>query len=186
MADKIAVMNHGVVEQIGTPQEIYDRPASHVRRRFHRLAADELPPLPTVGCRAATAPSGSTAPTIAVPEIREDRDRGRAGARRPARARLLSPMRRRCAAGLRRRISRHDADRHRRHRRKARSRRACRRDVAVRAGRDWSASRFQSETLVVFDDATGPRRAQRPVRGARPWLSRASPASASASARSRR
>jgi len=28
MADKIAVMNHGVVEQFGTPQEIYDRPAS--------------------------------------------------------------------------------------------------------------------------------------------------------------
>jgi multiple sugar transport system ATP-binding protein len=28
MADRIAVMNHGVIEQIGTPQEIYDRPAS--------------------------------------------------------------------------------------------------------------------------------------------------------------
>lgn len=28
MADRIAVMNHGVVEQIGTPQEIYDLPAT--------------------------------------------------------------------------------------------------------------------------------------------------------------
>jgi multiple sugar transport system ATP-binding protein len=28
MADKIAVMNDGIVEQLGTPQEIYDRPAS--------------------------------------------------------------------------------------------------------------------------------------------------------------
>jgi multiple sugar transport system ATP-binding protein len=28
MADKIAVMNNGVVEQVGTPKEIYDRPAS--------------------------------------------------------------------------------------------------------------------------------------------------------------
>jgi multiple sugar transport system ATP-binding protein len=28
MADKIAVMNHGVIEQLGTPREIYDRPAS--------------------------------------------------------------------------------------------------------------------------------------------------------------
>ena len=28
MADRIAVMNRGVVEQIGTPQEIYDQPAS--------------------------------------------------------------------------------------------------------------------------------------------------------------
>ena len=51
MADKIAVMNHGVVEQFGTPQEIYDRPATDVRRRFHRLAADELPRLPRRRCR---------------------------------------------------------------------------------------------------------------------------------------
>jgi len=28
MADKIAVMNHGIIEQFGTPREIYDRPAS--------------------------------------------------------------------------------------------------------------------------------------------------------------
>jgi multiple sugar transport system ATP-binding protein len=28
MADKIAVMNHGIIEQFGTPQEIYNRPAS--------------------------------------------------------------------------------------------------------------------------------------------------------------
>jgi multiple sugar transport system ATP-binding protein len=28
MADKIAVMNHGVIEQFGTPREIYDRPAT--------------------------------------------------------------------------------------------------------------------------------------------------------------
>lgn len=28
MADKIAVMNQGVIEQLGTPQEIYDRPAT--------------------------------------------------------------------------------------------------------------------------------------------------------------
>ena len=28
MADKIAVMNHGVIEQFGTPQQIYARPAS--------------------------------------------------------------------------------------------------------------------------------------------------------------
>src|SRR5712692_11606643 len=28
LADKIAVMNHGAIEQLGTPREIYDRPAS--------------------------------------------------------------------------------------------------------------------------------------------------------------
>ena len=30
MGDKIVVMNHGVVEQFGTPQDIYDKPADHV------------------------------------------------------------------------------------------------------------------------------------------------------------
>ena len=45
MGDKIVVMNHGVIEQFGTPQDIYDRPATHVRRRLHRLAVDELPAL---------------------------------------------------------------------------------------------------------------------------------------------
>jgi multiple sugar transport system ATP-binding protein len=28
LADKIAIMNHGIVEQLGTPREIYERPAS--------------------------------------------------------------------------------------------------------------------------------------------------------------
>src|SRR5262249_61995974 len=28
LADKIAVMNHGVIEQLGTPREIYQRPVS--------------------------------------------------------------------------------------------------------------------------------------------------------------
>ena len=45
MADRIIVMNHGVIEQIGTPQEIYDPPAHHVRRRLHRQPVDELPAL---------------------------------------------------------------------------------------------------------------------------------------------
>ncbi len=41
MADRIAVMNHVVVEQIGTPQEIYEI-GDDVRRRFRRFAADEF------------------------------------------------------------------------------------------------------------------------------------------------
>ena len=36
MSDRIAVMNAGNVEQIGTPTEIYDRPATRLRRRLHR------------------------------------------------------------------------------------------------------------------------------------------------------
>ena len=43
MADKIVVLKDGVVEQIGSPLELYDRPGEHVRRRLHRLAGDELP-----------------------------------------------------------------------------------------------------------------------------------------------
>jgi len=34
MADRIVVMNHGVIEQVGTPQEIYDRPASRFVAEF--------------------------------------------------------------------------------------------------------------------------------------------------------
>ena len=45
MGDKIVVMNHGVVEQWGTPQEILRPARQHVRGRLHRLAADEFPPL---------------------------------------------------------------------------------------------------------------------------------------------
>ena len=42
MADRIVVMHDGVVEQIGAPLDLYDRPANTVRRRLHRLAGDEL------------------------------------------------------------------------------------------------------------------------------------------------
>ncbi|MCG7498850.1 putative 2-aminoethylphosphonate ABC transporter ATP-binding protein [Vibrio sp. Of7-15] len=34
MADRIVVMNHGVIEQVGTPQEIYERPASRFVAEF--------------------------------------------------------------------------------------------------------------------------------------------------------
>ena len=42
MADRIVVMNHGVIEQVGTPLEIYREPALGLRRRLHRH--HELPP----------------------------------------------------------------------------------------------------------------------------------------------
>ena len=41
MADRIVVMNHGVIEQVGTPLEIYREPGDPLRRRLHRH--DELP-----------------------------------------------------------------------------------------------------------------------------------------------
>ena len=43
MADKIVVMHDGIVEQMGTPLELYDTPGQPVRRGLHRLAGDELP-----------------------------------------------------------------------------------------------------------------------------------------------
>ena len=36
MSDRIAVMNAGHVEQLGTPEELYERPVDPVRRRLHR------------------------------------------------------------------------------------------------------------------------------------------------------
>ena len=43
MADKIVVLRAGRVEQVGPPLELYNRPGEPVRRRLHRLAADEFP-----------------------------------------------------------------------------------------------------------------------------------------------
>ena len=36
LADRIVVLNRGAVEQVGTPDEIYDRPKTAVRCRLHR------------------------------------------------------------------------------------------------------------------------------------------------------
>ncbi len=41
MGDKIGVLNHGQLVQIGTPQRDLHQPARHLRRRLRRLAADE-------------------------------------------------------------------------------------------------------------------------------------------------
>ncbi len=42
MADKIVVMHDGVVEQMGAPLDLYDRPANQFVAGFHRIAGDEL------------------------------------------------------------------------------------------------------------------------------------------------
>ncbi len=42
MADRIVVLRSGVIEQVGAPLELYNRPAQPVRRRLHRLAAHEF------------------------------------------------------------------------------------------------------------------------------------------------
>ena len=71
MADKIAVMNHGVIEQLGTPQEIYDRPAS-------MFVADFIgsPPMNFLSFSQALRRGDRTTRlngiAVEVPEIRED------------------------------------------------------------------------------------------------------------------
>ena len=41
LADKIVVLNAGRIEQVGAPMELYNKPGQQLRRRLHRLAADE-------------------------------------------------------------------------------------------------------------------------------------------------
>ena len=41
MGDRIAVMNLGVLQQVGRPEELYREPGEPVRRGLHRLARDE-------------------------------------------------------------------------------------------------------------------------------------------------
>src|SRR5690349_266780 len=71
MADKIAVMNHGVIEQFGTPREIYDRPAT-------MFVADFIgsPPMNFLGFGGGLAKGAKEivvqGAKVAVPEVRED------------------------------------------------------------------------------------------------------------------
>ena len=41
MGDRVAVMNDGRLQQVDTPQVLYDQPGQRVRRRLHRLAVDQ-------------------------------------------------------------------------------------------------------------------------------------------------
>ena len=100
MADTIAVMNHGVVEQLGAPLDDLRATRERVRRRLHRLAGDELP---AVRCRARERRPrrrvGSA--QIDVPALREDIDaRGLLCGVRPEHVRFsdCSACARRCSA----------------------------------------------------------------------------------------
>ena len=55
LSDRIAVMNNGRIEQIGTPKEIYEHPATAVRRQLHRDV--ELLPRPVTRREAALSSS---------------------------------------------------------------------------------------------------------------------------------
>ena len=72
MADKIAVMNRGLIEQFGEPQEIYDRPAT-------MFVADFIgsPPMNFLHFHSALQSGAAevrvNGATIRVPEVAEDR-----------------------------------------------------------------------------------------------------------------
>src|SRR5258707_10304631 len=53
MADTIAIMNAGVIEQLGAPQDVYDRPASVFVADF--IGAPSMNFIPFVGAYAAGA-----------------------------------------------------------------------------------------------------------------------------------
>jgi multiple sugar transport system ATP-binding protein len=55
MADKIAIMNQGVIEQLGAPQEIYERPASVFVADFMGSPSMNFIPTHTALARGATA-----------------------------------------------------------------------------------------------------------------------------------
>ena len=70
MADRIAVMNHGVVDQIGTPQEIYDRPLT-----MHVAGFIGNPPMNFLRFNASVEPGTESVrlngDSIPVPTLRE-------------------------------------------------------------------------------------------------------------------
>ena len=184
MADKIAVMNHGVIEQFGTPREIYDRPGVNVCRRLHGLAADELPCRSAAGCRRARTRSSCRA--RASPCRKSART-----SRRPTWRLASGPSisgsttRRSCAADLRRRISGHDADR--------RGRDGGRHAQGARSGRHPAVAgetvglSFNAAAAVAVRQGLGPRDPHRRCsEEARAWLTSRSAASPSASATRRR
>ncbi len=88
MADKIAVMNHGIIEQFGTPREIYDRPRT-------MYVADFMgsPPMNFLAFHAGldTGDESGQHPwrRHRRPRTARDRRAGRSGARRASRARPL-------------------------------------------------------------------------------------------------
>ena len=42
MGTRIVVMKDGFIQQVDTPQNLYDNPCKHVRCWIHRFTSDEL------------------------------------------------------------------------------------------------------------------------------------------------
>ena len=76
LADRVVVMNHGVIEQVGTPQELYHNPATRFVAGFIGSPAMNFLPVPRAGRRRRRAGGAGH---------RSDRAAGAAGARRSLR-----------------------------------------------------------------------------------------------------
>jgi multiple sugar transport system ATP-binding protein len=71
MADTIAVMNQGVIEQLGPPQEVYDRPASVFVADF--IGSPSMNFLPFEGAFSAGTAKVPLGPSqMGIPALRED------------------------------------------------------------------------------------------------------------------
>ncbi|GAA3334578.1 hypothetical protein GCM10020331_103080 [Ectobacillus funiculus] len=44
MATRLVVMKDGLIQQVGTPKEVYEKPEKRIRRRVYRFSCDELLP----------------------------------------------------------------------------------------------------------------------------------------------
>jgi multiple sugar transport system ATP-binding protein len=75
MADTIAVMNDGVIEQLGSPQEIYDRPSSMFVGDFIGSPAMNFIRFEGAAIAGSTSVTIDAA-AIALPELRESRAPG--------------------------------------------------------------------------------------------------------------
>ena len=184
MADKIAVMNHGVIEQFGTPQEIYDRPASMfvadfigsppmnflaVRRR-RCSAARARSSIDGARGRGAGAARGRRAgaswcsasgPSTSASTTRSQLRGAVFGAEYLGTTQIVT-VDDRATASIKARVPAEHA-------------------VARRRAR--SASRFDAARLSLFDAGVGPRASASALHdGGAPWLRSRSQASASASA----
>ena len=97
MADKIVVLRAGRIEQVGAPLELYNAPAQPLRRRLHRLAADELRAGDALAADAQVAPPFERPAVRWCPARADGARRQRADARRAAGA----PVARSCAGRAR-------------------------------------------------------------------------------------
>ena len=96
LADRIVVMDKGIVQQVGTPEELYRHAGQPVRRRLHRLAQDELPQGRVGRRRRSSASTGGA--SLAIGDRAAAGEPGRARPRRPPRRLRGDRARRRLAA----------------------------------------------------------------------------------------